>query len=89
VAEIHAGVKDDTEAAAIQRLFAAFPVIPVDLPIAREAGRLVRQYRKSHDLDLPDALIAATCLVHGAVLHTLNTKHYPMFEGLRDPYIKE
>jgi predicted nucleic acid-binding protein len=89
VAEIYAGVKGKKEESEVERLFSIFPVIAVTNEIAREAGMLVKQYRPSHSVEVPDAVIAATCLLSGPELHTLNTKHYPMFKELKPPYKKQ
>ena len=88
VAEIYAGIKNKKEETEVERLFSIFPVIAVTDEIAREAGRFVRLYRSSHSVEIPDALIAATCLLSNSSLHTLNVKHYPMFDGLKPPYKK-
>ncbi len=88
VAEIYAGVRGRREEVEVERLFSVFPVIAVTGEIAREAGVLVNQYRPSWSLELPDALIAATCIAAGRKLSTLNVKHYPMFKGLKPPYRK-
>jgi predicted nucleic acid-binding protein len=89
VAEIHAGVRNEKEEAEVDRLFSLFPVFAVTGDIAREAGKLVRRYRASHSVELPDALIAATSIVYGSVLFTLNVKHYPMLKNLKPPYRKK
>lgn len=44
------------------------------------AGEYIRRYRKSHSVELGDALIAASAVVSGAALWTRNRKHYPMPE---------
>ena len=46
--------------------------------IGRRAGGYLRQFHRSHGLDIGDALIAATAAVHGCALWTCNRKHYPM-----------
>jgi predicted nucleic acid-binding protein len=61
-------------------LFGILFCVPVDREIGRLAGELLRQYRKSHHLELGDALIAATAMVHETPLWTRNRKHYPMKE---------
>ena len=86
VAEIYAGIKGKKEEVEVERLFSIFPVIETTNEIAREAGKLVRQYRPSHSVEIPDAIIAATCLISGSELNTLNIKHYPIFKGLKPPY---
>jgi len=88
VAEIYAGIKGKKEESEVERLFSIFPVIATTNEIAREAGKLVKQYRPAHSVEIPDAVIAATCLLSGAELHTLNIRHYPMFKDLKPPYRK-
>ena len=88
VAEIYSGIRSRNEEIEIERLFSVFPVIPTSSDIARLAGTLVKQYRNSHNVEIPDALIAATCLHFNAELFTLNIKHYPMFKVLKPPYRK-
>lgn len=88
VAEIYAGVRGKEERIAIRRLFSVFPVIATTSEIACEAGKLVQLWRPSHSVEIPDAIIASTCLVLDAELSTLNVKRYPMFQGLIPPYRK-
>jgi predicted nucleic acid-binding protein len=61
-------------------LFRALLCIPIDRAIGRQAGEYLRKYRKSHALELGDALIAASAVLSEAVLWTRNRKHYPMRE---------
>lgn len=88
VAEIYAGIKGKKEESEIERLFSILPVITTTKEIACEAGKLVQQFKPSHSVEIPDGVIAATCIVYGAELKTLNTKHYPMFKNLKPPYKK-
>jgi predicted nucleic acid-binding protein len=62
----------------LDRLFAAFLVVPIDQEIGRRAGDYLREYHRGHGLGLGDALIAATAAIHRAELWTRNRKHYPM-----------
>ena len=41
--------------------------------------------RKKHKIKLPDAFIAATCLVNDLYILTLNRKDFENIEGLRVP----
>ena len=60
--------------------------VPVDEPIARRAGAMGERWRKSHALSTVDLVIAATADELDVTLATSNTRHYPMFSGLRRPY---
>ena len=77
VAEIWHGARPQ-EHAAIEQLFSALIVVPIDTEIARRAGGYLRQFHRSHSVELGDALIASTASVHKLSLWTRNRKHYPM-----------
>jgi predicted nucleic acid-binding protein len=62
----------------VQSFFDALICIPTDYEIGELAGTLLRKFAKSHGLEIPDALIAATAIQHNATLWTRNRKHYPM-----------
>ena len=91
VAEVYAGVRGDPdgpEQAALAQLLGLFPVIPLDMDIARSGGLYRSDYGGSHGVGLADAVIGATAVSSGASLKTLNVRHYPMFDGLRPAYRK-
>jgi predicted nucleic acid-binding protein len=78
-AELWAGARP-SEHTALDALFDALLCVPIDAALGRRAGEYVRRYRKSHAVELGDALIAASAVEKGATLWTRNRKHYPMPE---------
>lgn len=66
------------EEARTEQLLALFTLLDIDPAIARQAGDYLRRFRRSHRIDLGDALIAATARTLGATVVTRNVKHYPM-----------
>jgi hypothetical protein len=78
-AELWAGARPP-EHEAITNLFRALVCAPINGEVGRQAGDYLRQYRKSHGLELGDALIASAALLNRARLWTRNRKHYPMKE---------
>ena len=64
----------------LNELFATITCVPIDLEVGEQAGVFLRQFAKSHNVELGDALIAATAVVHNARLWTRNRRHYPMKE---------
>ena len=59
----------------------------VDDEVAEEAGELGRRWLPSHHgIDSADLAIAATAILTGSDLLTLNVRHFPMFPKLRRPY---
>jgi toxin FitB len=63
----------------VTRLLAAFRELPVDREVAERAGRI----RRESGLRLPDALVAATAVVHGLALATRNRRDFDRVRGLR------
>ena len=88
VTELVSGARNDEEEAAINELFSTMHIVGVDEKIAREAGRLRRQFLRSHNVETADALIAATSILHRLQMVTLNRRHYPMLADVLVPYRK-
>ena len=77
VAELWRGVRPH-EHQNLNKLLATMTCIPIDAEVGRKAGDYMRQFAKSHRLELADALIAATASIHKLHLWTRNRRHYPM-----------
>jgi predicted nucleic acid-binding protein len=78
-AELWAGARP-REHETLTSLFRALLCVSIDRETGRQAGDFLRQYHKSHGLDLADALIASAAVLNFAELWTRNRKHYPMKE---------
>ena len=78
-AELLAGCTDARDVAVVRRLLASMTEWAVDRRVAEEAGRI----RSEVGIRLPDALIAATALVHGLTVHTRNVRDFTRVPGLR------
>jgi predicted nucleic acid-binding protein len=79
VTELWAGARPN-EYDALNNLFRALTCTPIDEEGGRQAGVFLRQYRRSHGVEVADALIAASAVSNRAELWTRNRKHYPMKE---------
>jgi predicted nucleic acid-binding protein len=77
VAELWHGARP-REHPTLNAIFVAIHCIPIDIKIGQRAGDYLRQYAKSHQVELGDALIAATAFFHKLELWTRNREHYPM-----------
>ena len=62
----------------IEKLISTFKVVDIDSVIAKLAGKYRMIFYKSHNLLIPDALIAASAKISNAILVTKNIKHFPM-----------
>lgn len=88
VAELYAGVREGKERVALDSFIRAFEIVPIDEAIAIRGGLHRRDYGKSHNVGLADAIIAATAESKQAELVTLNRKHFPMLTNVIVPYRK-
>lgn len=85
--ELLAGMRPE-ELETTERFMDALTWVPVDEEIARLAGSMAAEYRRSHSgIDAIDYVIAATATVTGADLLTTNVRHFPMIPLLRPPYL--
>jgi predicted nucleic acid-binding protein len=82
VLEVQVGVKKGEEEKT-NRFMDSLKIFDVNREIASQAARIIREYRvKGITVDLPDAIIAGTCIFQDLILVTCNKKHYPI-PGLR------
>ncbi len=86
VSEIFAGIRSPQQREKVKALVESYRILPFDAATAELAGDYLQKFRKSHAVNISDAAIAATAVTHQLQLVTLNTKHFPMFPGLKKPY---
>jgi predicted nucleic acid-binding protein len=80
VLEIQLGVKREEEEKT-DRFLKCLRIFDVDMEIASKAAQFIRECKaRGVTLDLPDSVIAATCILHELILVTYNKKHYPIAE---------
>jgi predicted nucleic acid-binding protein len=87
-AEWYAGVREGEERTRLDGFLRAFEIIPLDLPLAVQGGLYRRDYSRSHNVGLADALIAATATQRQVLLVTLNRRHFPRLQDVLVPYHK-
>jgi predicted nucleic acid-binding protein len=81
--ELLVGCRNKAEQQQLERFLRPFPILPLNEAITDEAVDLLRQYRLSHGLLIPDALIAATARVNDTPLATRNQRDYRFIAGLQ------
>ena len=82
VMELVIGARNKQEVTKLGKFIELFEIIHIDSNISKLAIQLVTQYTKSHTLDIPDSLIAATALVSRAQLFTCNKKDFQFIPKL-------
>jgi len=80
VIEVQLGVKKGEEEKT-DRFLRSLMLFDVNRQIANQAALLIRGYKaKGIKIEVPDAVIASTCILNDLLLVTYNTKHYPIPE---------
>ncbi len=80
--ELISGCRDKAQLAQVQQFVASVRVLPITEAISQTAYQLMGLFHLSHGLLLPDAMIGATCLNLGLLLHTRNARHFQIIAGL-------
>jgi tRNA(fMet)-specific endonuclease VapC len=81
-AELLYGARNKKELSLIRKDIDKLLVLPISSPISRQAVKLVEQFSLSHNLNLPDALIASTAMFHELELYTLNLKDFKFLKDI-------
>jgi predicted nucleic acid-binding protein len=82
-AELYFGALNKKELEKIRSHLSLLHLIHVTEPVSCRFIELMEEFSLSHKLTIPDGLIAATALVHGHDLYTLNTRDFHYIPGLR------
>lgn len=80
--ELYCGALNKLELQRIRKNLGAFHLCHITQEISVKSIELVARYTKSHGLQIPDAIIAATALELSSPLMTLNIKDFRFIEGL-------
>ena len=72
LAELYAGVREGEERDILEAFVTLFALVPVAQEIAVKGNLYRRDYRRSHQIGIADALIAATAEVKQVTLVTMN-----------------
>lgn len=76
VMELLCGARNKQEAAKLTMFINQFKILTINDSSSLLATKLISKYAKSHHLDIPDALIAASCVESGVTLWTYNIKDF-------------
>lgn len=81
--ELLVGCQNQTEMRSLEQFLVQFEVIPLSAAIGNQAVNLLKQYRLSHGLLMPDALIAATALTLDGCLLSKNQRDFRFIQDLK------
>ena len=82
VMELYYGALNKAELFQLKKFISLFKVIEVNENISSISTELIFEYAKSHNLAIPDSLIASTAISIDSKLLTLNLKDFKYIDGL-------
>jgi len=83
VMELYYGALNKVELNKLEKFVSLFNIIHLNENISKSSTKLIKHYAKSHNLDIPDSLIASTVLENDATLLTYNVKDFKYIEGMK------
>jgi predicted nucleic acid-binding protein len=83
VMELYFGALNKRELNKIKKHLKALNIVHFDSDVSELAVSMIESYSKSHGLQIPDAIIAATALSLEIKLFTLNLKDFRYIDGLK------
>lgn len=83
VMELLQGMGNKTELSQMKKKIRYYDVIHLDDKISSKAIELIEKYKLSHNLQIPDAIIGATAIVHRIELFTYNKKDFEFMPQIR------
>ncbi len=83
VMELYFGALNKRELNKIKKHLQALNIVHFDTDISESAIKLIERVSKSHGLQIPDAIIAATAMTSKIKLFTFNLKDFKYIDGLK------
>lgn len=80
--EVLAGATNKEHQTKLEKKLKQYNILQIDNRISSKATELIKKYKLSHGLLIPDAFIAASCLVYDFKLLTDNVKDFKYIENL-------
>lgn len=82
-AELIQGARDRKEQKIVEEMLKRIELLPITKATGETMLYLLKSYSLSHNLEIPDALIAATSMKENMILVTGNHRHFKMIKGLK------
>lgn len=76
VMELLQGMSNKTEISKIKKKIKYYDILHLDKKISEKSVELIEKYKLSHNLQIPDAIIGASAIVHRINLFTYNLKDF-------------
>ena len=81
--ELYRGMGNKKEMAGMVKKLAQFQIFHFDESVSKLTLAFINDYKLSHDLKIPDAIIGAMAVVYALPLHTYNKKDFRYLPGVK------
>jgi predicted nucleic acid-binding protein len=81
--ELYFGAFNKRELTKIKSRLQSLHIVNIDKQISKTAINLIEKYAKSHGLQIPDALIAASAICNQIELFTYNVKDFKFIKDVK------
>ena len=81
--ELYQGMSNKHELAQMKKKIKYYDIIEIDIQVSKLATTFIENYKLSHGLQIPDALIGATAVIHNIELFTYNVKDFGFMPDLK------
>lgn len=82
VMELFQGMGNKNELAQMKKKIQFYDVVQIDNAISEKAIELIENFKLSHGLQIPDAIIGATAVVYQIPLYTYNLRDFEFIPNL-------
>ncbi|MFC4213276.1 type II toxin-antitoxin system VapC family toxin [Pedobacter lithocola] len=80
--ELLQGMGNKIELAQMKKKIKYYDIIHFDIKISQKSIELIENFKLSHHLQIPDAIIGATAIVNGIGLFTYNKKDFDFMPNI-------
>ncbi len=82
VMELYQGMGNKNELTQMKKKIRYYDVVQIDEAVSQKAIEFIELFKLSHGLQIPDAIIGATAVVHQIPIHTYNLKDFDFLPGI-------
>jgi predicted nucleic acid-binding protein len=81
--ELYRGMQNKKELNEMQKKISQYNILHFNEDVSKSAIDLTNKFRLSHNLQIPDAIIAAMSVVYSIELFTYNLKDFKFVPGIK------
>lgn len=83
VMELFRGMQNKKEMTEMQKKINSYNVLHFNEDVSKNAVEIINKFKLSHNIQIPDALIAAMSIVYNLELFTYNKKDFKFISGIK------